>query len=236
MRDSAAGDGDMEIAGKPPEGTRVPSLIVRLASEAHTELVWLNVLGGLTARVGDRYVKWAPPESGISFSDEAERLEWASAFHPVPEVISFGADDDGAWLETRAMDAESAVSARWLDDPTTAVRAIGEGLRALHENLPLEWCAFDSPGWTITPLTSDIVVSHGDACAPNTLISAKGKWAAHVDFGAIGPADRWSDLAIASMSLDWNFGPGWQQLFFDSYDIEPDADLIEHYRTLWDRG
>ncbi len=65
---------------------------------------------------------------------------------------------------------------------------------------------------------------HGDACAPNTLISADGAWTGNVDFGDLAVGDRWADLAVASMSLDWNFGEGHQQELFDAYGIEPDAD------------
>ena len=52
------------------------------------------------------------------------------------------------------------------------------------------------------------MVVHGDACAPNTLISLAGEWVGHVDFGDLAVGDRWADLAIASLSLDWNFGEG----------------------------
>jgi aminoglycoside phosphotransferase len=36
------------------------------------------------------------------------------------------------------------------------------------------------------------VVCHGDACAPNTLIAAEGRWSGHVDLGMLGTADRWA--------------------------------------------
>jgi kanamycin kinase len=77
------------------------------------------------------------------------------------------------------------------------------------------------------------VVVHGDACAPNTLISGAGEWVGNVDFGDLAVGDRWADLAIASLSLDWNFGEGHQDEFFASYKIEPDPERIRYYRTLW---
>ena len=70
-------------------------------------------------------------------------------------------------------------------------------------------------------------------CAPNTLISAEGEWTGHVDLGDLGVGDRWADLAIASLSLDWNFGEGHQQELFDAYGIEPDEERIRYYRALW---
>ena len=75
---------------------------------------------------------------------------------------------------------------------------------------------------------------HGDACAPNTLISAGGGWTGNVDFGDLAVGDRWADLAIASLSLDWNFGEGHQQELFDAYGIEPDEERIRWYRALWE--
>ena len=75
---------------------------------------------------------------------------------------------------------------------------------------------------------------HGDACAPNTLINDAGDWVGHVDFGDLAIGDRWADLAIASLSLDWNFGEGHHDELFDAYGIEPDTERIGYYRALWD--
>jgi hypothetical protein len=53
------------------------------------------------------------------------------------------------------------------------------------------------------------VVCHGDACVPNTLLDRTGRWIGHVDLGTLGVGDRWADLAIATLSTEWNYGPGW---------------------------
>ena len=37
----------------------------------------------------------------------------------------------------------------------------------------------------------------------------------------LGVADRWADLAIASWSLGWNFGPGWDETFYQAYGVGP---------------
>ncbi|HAS09267.1 MAG TPA: aminoglycoside phosphotransferase APH(3'), partial [Acidimicrobiaceae bacterium] len=47
------------------------------------------------------------------------------------------------WLLTAAMPGTSAIDLRWVADPAPAVRAIGAGLRALHDALPVESCPFD---------------------------------------------------------------------------------------------
>lgn len=86
----------------------------------------------------------------------------------------------------------------------------------------------DSP-----PPLDEIVVCHGDACAPNTLINQSGQWVGNVDMARLGVADRWADLAIATWSTQWNYGPGWEDLFYDSYGIDPNQGKIRFYRLLW---
>ena len=46
--------------------------------------------------------------------------------------------------------------------------------------------------------------------------------------------DRWWDVAIGAWSTTWNVGPGWEQLFYESYGIEPDPERIAFYRLLYD--
>ncbi len=67
-----------------------------------------------------------------------------------------------------------------------------------------------------------LVVCHGDACAPNTLL------------GALGVADRWADIAVATWSTRWNYGPGWEDLLLDAYGIARDDEGTDFYRRLWD--
>ncbi len=167
---------------------------------------------------------------------------------------------------------QSAVSDRWMAEPDKAVWAIGRGLRALHEALPVETCPFswcldhrladvqrralagplDPERWhpahrglTVqqaldilerAPPVDKLVVCHGDACAPNTLLGDDGSWSGHVDLGALGVADRWADLAIATWSTEWNYGPGWEDHLLAGYGIEADPARIAYYRLLWDLG
>lgn len=86
------------------------------------------------------------------------------------------------------------------------------------------------------PPEPDLVVCHGDACAPNILLDDDGRFKALVDLGALGVGDRWADLAVASWSLAWNYGPGWEDALFDAYDIEGDEERIRYFRQLWDVG
>ena len=72
-----------------------------------------------------------------------------------------------------------------------------------------------------------------DACSPNTLIGEDGRWSAHVDLGALGVADRWADLAVATWSTEWNYGPNWSEPLLEAYGVAPDWDRISYYRLLW---
>jgi kanamycin kinase len=84
------------------------------------------------------------------------------------------------------------------------------------------------------PAVDRLVVCHGDACAPNTLIDDAGRWSGHVDLGSLGVADRWADLAVATWSTCWNYGPGWEAALLAAYGIEPDPERTRYYRLLWD--
>lgn len=220
----------------------VPDVVVELAAGSHPELVWRNEIGGLTFRVGDRFVKWNPRHNGIDLDRERDRLEWISARHPAPRVLDAGADATAQWIVTSALPGTHAVGDTWRARRSEAIKAIATGLRAIH-SIPIDdfpshwtgevWVGRTPPALGPRPPIVDPVVVHGDACAPNTLISDAGEWVGNVDFGDLAVGDRWADLAIASMSLDWNFGEGHQPEFFARYGIDPDPDRISYYRRLW---
>jgi kanamycin kinase len=49
-------------------------------------------------------------------------------------------------------------------------------------------------------------------------------------------ADRWADLAVATWSLGWNYGPGWDATLLDAYGVAPDPERTAYYRLLWELG
>ncbi|MGH3781128.1 MAG: hypothetical protein ACRDRO_11015 [Pseudonocardiaceae bacterium] len=56
----------------------------------------------------------------------------------------------------------------------------------------------------------------------------------HVDLGALGVADRWADLAVATWRTEWNYGPGWDTPPLAAYGVDPDPARAAYYRLLWD--
>ena len=241
----------MDAVSIPAPDVPVPGRVRALARGAAVSPVWVNGIGGVTFRADDgRYIKVGPLHRETSMSAEAERLRWAAPYTAVPDVLEVGDDGDEEWLVTRAVPGLSAVDPLWIAEPEVAVRAMGAGLRALHDALPVADCPFDwsvrtrignaaargihVPGALRSPPPIDaLVVCHGDACAPNTLLDAEGRPLAHVDLGALGIADRWADIAVAAMSTTWNYGPGWEHALIDAYGIAPDEPRMAYYRDLW---
>lgn len=263
------------LAFIPEDKLEIPASVRALAPEEEISAVWVNGVGGVTYRVGagtavERFVKYAAagiPES--DFAHEAKCLAWVGQFVSVPRVLEQGQDAAGRWLVTRALAGTSAVAPEWIARPEIAARAVGAGLRILHDALPVDECPFswsvtdrlagfesriaageDSSSWgngyaryTVerareillnAPPVDKLVVCHGDACAPNTLLDGAGNFAAHVDMGEMGVADRWADLAVAAWSTEWNYGPGYEGLVYEAYGVEADTERIAYYRMLWD--
>ncbi|HEU5155984.1 MAG TPA: aminoglycoside 3'-phosphotransferase [Streptosporangiaceae bacterium] len=263
------------IATSPEVPVEPPRIVTEFAADRPVRLVWENEVGGLTFQIGlgdaRHFLKWTPSGSGIDLSAEVMRLRWAARFTAVPRVLDEGADEAGSWIVTGGLPGRTAVDDHWKRAPETAVRAIGAGLRELHDVLPLAACPFDwsaeqrlekvrsraaaglldPADWdqdvrrfgTVKralavladiPPVDELVVCHGDACAPNTLIGEDGRCTGHVDLGELGVADRWADLAIATWSTQWNYGPGWEEALLEAYGVEPDPERTTYYRLLWE--
>jgi kanamycin kinase len=219
----------------PSEPVPVPEVVGRIAAGRPVAPVWVNELGGVTFAVDDgrEYVKVSRPRWAHHLAAEVDRLGWAASYVRVPGVLGAG---DG-WLHTAGLPGRSAVDPRWVADPRTAARAIGAGLRLLHDALPVDDCPFGLPPWVTEQAPVDrLVVCHGDACAPNTLIGDDGRCCGHVDLGDLGVADRWADLAVAMLSLSWNYAGSWEDDLLDAYGVERDATRVDHYQELWNAG
>ena len=86
-----------------------------------------------------RFLKLHP--AGSRIADEAVRLRWAQEFLPVPRLIEYGSDGDYDWLLTEGLPGVDATQIK--DDPRALVTALGEGMRAFHEAVPVRECPFD---------------------------------------------------------------------------------------------
>lgn len=196
------------------------------------------------------YLKWVP--HGAPCPDplgEADRLVWAASFAPVPRVLGAGRDAYGSWLLTAAVEvggavATSAIEPQWRGRAERSAIAVGLGLRRLHDALPTDTCPFvrraerrvAATGVPLgaPPPVDRLVVCHGDATVPNTLLDHVGRFAAHVDVGDLGVADRWSDLAVTTRSVTRRYGPGLEPLVLAAYGVAPDPVRTAYYRGLWD--
>jgi kanamycin kinase len=219
----------------------IPAVVHTLAAGTTIEPVYRNELGGMTFRVGTQFVKWNPRSTNIDLARERRRLDWLTGRHPVPRVLAYDEDADAQWLVTVALPGRPVGGYPPLTKPSDAIAAMVAGLHAIHaiaiDDAPAwlhdSWVTRQPPSLGARPPIEDRVLVHGDPCPPNTLIDEHGTWIGNVDFGDLAIGDRWADLAVASMSLDWNFGEGHQAEFFDTYGIARDEERIRYYRELW---
>ncbi len=165
-----------------------------------------------------------------------------------------------AAVEVGGTVATSAMEPRWRALAERSAIAVGVGLRRFHDALPTDTCPYvRTAQMRVTALTTDptapltaaertairttlgspppidrFVVCHGDATVPNTLLDHVGRFAAHVDVGDLGVADRWSDIAVTTRSVTRRYGPGLEPLVLAAYGVAPDPERTTYYRALWD--
>jgi kanamycin kinase len=154
------------------DGLAVPRIVHVVAGGDTAELVWRNDLGGLTFRLGDRYLKVNPSSTGIDLDRERVRLGWIAERHPAPLVIDHGLDGDSQWMLTKAVPGDCAVGDAWRARRPKAIQAVATGLRAMHaieiDDFPPAW---STEVWVgkqpeslgPRPPIDDPVVVHGDA-------------------------------------------------------------------------
>ena len=86
-----------------------------------------------------------PPVAEAAAAGRVVRLAWDN-------------EAAGSWILTAALPCpalpgQNAVARRWKAEPRTAVAAIGQGLRAMHEALPVRGCPFS---WAAEDRLADI--------------------------------------------------------------------------------
>lgn len=247
-----------DLASAPPADTPQPAALQEALERwgiagAALHPVWRNGASGLTFSIAsggpgsavDFYVKWNPVNNGESLSEEAKRLCWIEGRHPAPQLVALHKTEHEEMMLSRALPGESAVSERWKKRPEIALTALGVGLRRLHsvaiDDCPFEWSNAQraSGNSTAQALVQDVpdidklVLCQGDPCVPNTLLASDGSFLAHVDLARLGVADRWADLAVMTLSFEWNYRDYDESMFWRAYGISPDPDRIRFYRELW---
>lgn len=232
-------------------------LLEQVAPADHIDLVWTNPLGGrtyrLTGPLGVRYLKVTRvgiPASHIPTA-EAERMRWIQDDFPVPSVLSTGQANGISWLLTTELVGIQASDPRWSDDPARKAQLLGRAVRAFHESFidrtpecPWSWRIADrihrgtgsaraKAMLETAPAELDLVVSHGDICAPNILLHLDGQVAGVVDVGKAGVADRAADLGCQAWSLSFNNMAEQTEEFLGAYGFTGDPAHVEWYRDFY---
>lgn len=182
---------------------------------------------------------------------EAERLQWIGPRLPVPEVVDAGRSGPLAWMLTRAVPGTPASDRRWLEQPRRTAAVLGDATRQFHDALaesvadcPFSWRISDRVergGFSDAfrrkaveaPDETDLVVSHGDLCAPNIVLRDDGSVGGFLDLGTMGVADRAVDLGSQLWSLEFNGMARFFEDFLAAYGDQGDAERIRWYRDLY---
>lgn len=99
---------------------------------------------------GARYLKYAPVELERAEGEdhlvaaEAARLRWLDGRARTPVLWGAGETDGFVWLGTDALEGTASHLPEHRMDLRATIGAIAEGLRALHDSLPIAGCPFDA--------------------------------------------------------------------------------------------
>lgn len=126
---------------------------------------------------------------------------------------------------------DHAVDARLVE----AERRIAAGLvdETDFDDAHKGWNAQQVFDWLQTnrPAAGEIIVTHGDASAPN-LLALEGRFSGVIDCGRLGRADPWQDLALACRSIAYNIGKEHVTAFLAAYGAEWDETKYRYYCAL----
>jgi kanamycin kinase len=124
-----------------------PPALERLAPGWTPTLAYRLAPGGTTWQLTapDGLVRFAKVDTEgrhPTLRAESERMIWAAAYLPVPEVVALEQHDGTTVLLTEALPGRDGTDPVWRDDVGALVAALGRGLRAFHEAVGEEWCPF----------------------------------------------------------------------------------------------
>lgn len=238
-------------------GRRTASNTARgLVRPAAVDLVWTNPLGGETFLThssdgSTRYLKIAPMSLPTSHHPvrEAERVRWIGNALPVPHVIDAGYDVQVSWMLSDALPGLPASEFTGHRDPRLLAVALGRAVRSFHDALDPGTCPWS---WDIetrraigrgsdeaaamlpdAPPEVDLVVAHGDICAPNILLDDDLGLTGFTDLGKVGIAARAADLGCHRWSLEFNGMAELVPAFLEAYGFDGDPDEVRWYRDYF---
>lgn len=197
-------------------------------------------------RAGDAglFLKTAPPAGAASLRAEAERLDWLHGKVPVPKLVDFVEDSNGAYLLTTTVPGRALIA---FNNENDAVKQhmtvlLAEALSMLHavdvtsypfqpsgrdelpsassENAATDYskkAAILLELQACAPRLPKAALTHGDPCLPNVLVIGD-ELSGFVDLGSARIGDPSRDLALALWSLDYNYGAGWEDTFLEAYE------------------
>ena len=83
------------------------------------------------------------------------------------------------------------------------------------------------------PPELDLVVAHGDLCAPNILLQDESGEAGFLDLGKLGVADRAADLGCHVWSLEYNQLGEVVDEFLTAYGFTGERTSVNWYRDFY---
>ena len=83
------------------------------------------------------------------------------------------------------------------------------------------------------PPETDLVVAHGDLCAPNILLDGGSGQVGFLDLGKLGVADRAADLGCHLWSLDYNRLGAVIDVFLTAYGFTGELADVQWYRDVY---
>jgi len=134
-------------------------------ADAVWEQVWVKdgtEVWRATAPTGHRYVKVGSDGGPDGIAAEAARLAWLGRHAPAPSVLAHttSADDGRGWLVTSAAPGVPAHDPRFrMTSVERLLDRLGEGLRHLHDTLPVAECPFDARLDTLLSLSAERVAA-----------------------------------------------------------------------------
>jgi aminoglycoside 3'-phosphotransferase-2 len=205
------------------------------------------------------FLKAATESDASALRGEAERLGWLHGRLPVPELIEFAENSYGAYLLTSIVPGDDLTSFNKAGDDSKRRMTVllGEALAMLHE-VDAADCPFlhsvehelarvkqltgvaeegDMSALLLelqsaAPPEVSQVLTHGDACLPNVLV-LDDRLSGFVDLGSAGLGDPYRDLAQTLWSLEYNYGPGWEEEFLEAYGMAGmDRGKLDYYLKL----